>query len=579
MHEEDAALKSFVSHATAPECLELAAELTDLVDGGAGAIELLQLVGLPGISFVAHQANYVDPWSFRVQQTFTGDSCMLSQSDLWHSMNATGGPGTLSPPGFDTAITGVDPVRSPNPETYDCYINNARGINKLHASLSIRGLIAPVHDDDHAIKTAVTLNLIHVCANGGGSESVLEKLTWQMKDMATLRINKVIKEHMLTQEPGAYFTGDMGIANVMRLYAALLGWSGIDADVSPRQKQRILRDMYSLAVYHKLKHVDDHEEAIRKLLGLDMEKNRTHLSPVGEPNTANPIHCSDFRMDEGVTKSFHVLSPKEGARVMRARELADADDSFAKLSNAVDVVEAYGVDDEAIWKVATMVQALKCKNSSNRVDTTEAARKMLIEHLTTAEQCRAYLSAVAYEMYKADYEKRLRDKTAEEARIRMLKLVDDIIKSDSMEAFLELMQQIPNRSSEAFGLVLEKLTESSGMPLRFRKMWVCLLGRNKEGEPIWNDGNCLVGDLSKYCEEFRKAGKMDMWDSLKDVRAKYPLHRYRGFPNRHGHSNDFPSFYFWGYQSLGKFKEGVDEATFNEYCAAHAKRGCCGLGV
>lgn len=271
--EEDIATKSFYSHATAPECLELAAELTDLMEEGVCAAEILQLIGLPGIPFVAHSGNYVDPWMFRVSQVFTGDSCVLSQSDLWHSMNAGGGIGALRPPGFDTAITGVDPVRSPNPETYDSYIRHAAGINKLHASVSMRGLIAPVPDDEHAIKTAVTLFLIQTCANSGGSQSVLEKLGWEMQDMTELRINKTIQGHMMAKEPGSYFTGDLGIGNVMRLYSALLGWKDIGSKISSQQKQRILRDMYSLAVYHKLKHVDNRDEAIQRLLGIDVEGN------------------------------------------------------------------------------------------------------------------------------------------------------------------------------------------------------------------------------------------------------------------------------------------------------------------
>ena len=51
-----------------------------------------------------------------------------------------------------------------------------------------------------------------------------------------------------------------------------------------------------------------------------------------------------------------------------------------------------------------------------------------------------------------------------------------------------------------------------------------------------------------------------MWSDLNDLRAKFPLRQYRGgggCANRHGHSNDFPSYCFWGYPSLDKFKGGV----------------------
>merc|ERR1712013_568735 len=83
-------------------------------------------------------------------------------------------------------------------------------------------------------------------------------------------------------------------------------------------------------------------------------------------------------------------------------------------------------------------------------------------------------------------------------RIRMMKLVKDVIDAESIKTFIELMQQIPNRSSEAYGIVLETLVQSSAPPLRFNKLWICILGRGRKGRPVWNDGNCLVGDLAKY---------------------------------------------------------------------------------
>merc|ERR1712013_165560 len=192
-------------------------------------------------------------------------------------------------------------------------------------------------------------------------------------------------------EPGAYFSGDLGIGNVMRLYSALLGWKWIVAN--SRQRQRILRDMYSLAVYHKLKHVENRKEAIGRLLGIDLARGGTYLPPIGEPNPPDPVHCSEFSMDEEVTNSFDVLSPNEGALVMRARELVDSDDSLAKLGESLDIEAAYGVENIPTWKVAIMVQALKCKKASDHLDT--EARKMLIEDLTTSEQCHSFLSAVA----------------------------------------------------------------------------------------------------------------------------------------------------------------------------------------
>jgi len=580
MDEEgsDTCTRSFYSHATAPECLELAVELNDQ---GASAVEVLQLIGLPGIAFNAPRGNYIDPWSFRVEKVFTGDSCILSQSDLWHYLSLSGGSSSLCPPGSTIPITGVDPVGAPNRKTYDVYLNEAAGINRLHASVSMRGMIAPVSDDDHAIKTAVALHLINSIAQGTSTESIIHALQWEIADLSTLTINRSIQENMTRSEPGAYFTGDLGIGNVMRLYCTILGWTNLSASLRKSQRQRVLRDIYSLAVYHKLKRIDCRDTSIQNLLGLDISSNATPLSDLFEPNDPHPEHCSLFQLNAASTiLSKMVPSPDEVALVARARELTDVGASLRELEGVVDIETAYGVkaDDKLLWTNAVAVQALKCSKASHRVDTNK--RVMLTEQLVTHEQCSAFLSNSAREQFKADYEKRLRSKIAEEARVTMLRQVEDLVKADSMEAFITLLQQqVPSRSSETFVRVLNILVDSPDPPLRFRKMWVCLLGRNKRGEPVWNGGTCLVGDLTKYCEAFHNAGKGKLWKELKDMRAKYPVHRYReGKENRHGHSNEFPSFYFWGYSSLECFKAGVDSDTFRTYCIAHSKKGCCGLG-
>ena len=515
-----------------------------------------------------------------MEKVFTGDSCILSQSDLWHYLNLSRGSSSLCPPGSTIPITGVDPVRAPNPKSYDVYIKNAAGINRLHASVSMRGMIAPVSDDDHAIKTAVALHLINSIALGNSTESIINALEWEITDLSTLTINRSIQQNMAKSEPGAYFTGDLGIGNVMRLYATLLGWKNLCASLHKSQRQRVLRDIYSLAVYHKLKRIECRDTSIQNLLELDMSSNATPLSDLFEPNDPDPEHCSLFQLNAASTiLSKIVPSPDEVALVAKARELTDLGAPLRELEGAVDIETAYGVksEDALLWRSAVAVQALQCSKSSHRVDTTK--RVMLTDQLVTHEQCSAFLSTSAREQFRADYEKRLRLKTAEEARVTMLRQVEDLVKEDNMETFITLMQQVPSRSSETFGRVLNTLVDSTEPPLRFRKMWVCLLGRNERGEPVWNGGTCLVGDLTKYCEAFHIAGKGQLWKELKKMRAKYPIHRYReGKANRHGHSNEFPSFYFWGYNSLECFKAGVDSETFRTYCIAHSKKGCCGLG-
>ena len=219
---------------------------------------------------------------------------------------------------------------------------------------------------------------------------------------------------MARSEPGAYFTGDLGIGNVMRLYAAILGWTNLSASLNESQRQRVLRDAYSLAVYHKLKHIECRDMSIQKLLGLGINANATPLSDLFEPNDPDPDHCSLFHLNADATSEM-VPSPDEVALVAKARELTDLSAPLRELEGTVDIKKAYGVkaEEKLLWTAAVGVQALKCSKSSHRVDTTK--RVMLTDQLMTREQCSVFLSNSAQEQFKADYEKRLRSKTAEEA--------------------------------------------------------------------------------------------------------------------------------------------------------------------
>jgi hypothetical protein len=65
----------------------------------------------------------------------------------------------------------------------------------------------------------------------------------------------------------------------------------------------------------------------------------------------------------------------------------------------------------------------------------------------------------------------------------------------------------------------------------------------------------------------------DVLDAVvKSCHASYGRHD----KNRHGHNNDFPSYYMMGYKTMDVFRE-AEPTEYAAYVALHRPYGCCGL--
>ena len=112
-------------------------------------------------------------------------------------------------------------------------------------------------------------------------------------------------------------------------------------------------------------------------------------------------------------------------------------------------------------------------------------------------------------------------------------------------------------------------------------MWVLILGTNKKGDTIWNNGNVLRMKMNDIEKVFNDIGENDTWDKIKCIYMERDVHIYRNvngddLPNRHSHCNGKPSYYAFGYQTLEAFIEGVTDDEWEKYKEEH--HDCCGVG-
>jgi len=585
-------------------CKELASEVEDMNAG-----EVLQIVGGLGVGFNAPQGDFPDPWSFRVTDVFCHAN--LSEADVWlHHMqqmelmdtdNKSGNQTHvlhLSPPGtHNKYITGVIPLDL-HPVARVAFRGPLRNIRELQAGLMMRRTLARVPWDVVARDTAVAWCIISqkmaktiVKENGGFFTSLTEL---QALTLARIMDNmkfggvKELKENMMRADPRPYFTGDLDVSNVLKLIAVTLRSHD---PLTPT----LLRAMFHLDAYHQArKHFKFHDDgdaqarkkALCEFLGLNLSnpEHFTATQPLFQPEPDTVAHYDQY--DTANVEMFEKLPPwiQSAHQFMALQRVCEcvSEHALKKTQNGVKginkkfvdalcsptvktVESAFGVDHAGLFLAASYVTALMTTNENERVD--KENRVALVQDPVTAEDTRSFLRGVVRDLVREDYEVRLREKARAEALARMAKLHDDLYQATAFQTFVDLLQQIPSRSSDGFNTIHDTLLDFSlEVPLRGEKLWVLLTGRNSAGEPIWAQGNIMYGSLDQYKPVFARLGKEQLFRGVLKLKEKFGVYRYRNAnANRHGHSNDFPSWWALGFTSILDYRDRASESEWSTY--------------
>ena len=92
-------------------------------------------------------------------------------------------------------------------------------------------------------------------------------------------------------------------------------------------------------------------------------------------------------------------------------------------------------------------------------------------------------------------------------------------------------------------------------------------------EIIWNESKSLRS-LKNYYPLKNVLTKLE-WDEIMKELKNRGLHIYREEPNRQGHSNDLPSYWGLGFNTVFEMKENISEEEYEKYVKKHYN--CCGF--
>ena len=571
---DDQDLVSFYSQSSFPECIRTVEELAIQVDN-IGLGDWMQCVGGLGVPFEAFIGNYTDCWTMRIKpdNLFVGQC--LAEPDVWLTTIQAGNNTTaLQCPGRpDSSITGVICLRSTCPEFYDLYMQKGRALAEMQCSAMMRKAVACIPYDIIALNTAGVWSLFQKGVLSSLEKQVLNDLVANIKFL----IGKAYKEepfHQLfeslcKEDPRPYLTGDLNVSNILKCVASILRYADDKTNLKAAFRAMLYLEGYQVAsrVYKAADGPAQRKAALNQLLGIDLEKNGTKCKPLFEEEPENPKHYDQVNLE-----------------VLKLPDWIPSFAPFVSMHSFLhngqgDNADVFGVDHRT-FQTLLAVQSLQAEKEPDRVDTEK--RVALMPDILDKDKAIEYLRKVQVDIYAADYQARVSAKKAEEEKERTKKQVDELYDAATLEAFLELLGKsvITNRDHPGFPMLLEKIAKSDNAPVKLPKLCVLITGRDISKDmsvPVFANGNFFAGDWKQYEKLFLpKAAKA--WEKVLACHEKYGVYKYpKGSgKNRHGHSDEFPSFWAMGYKSLYHFQQSASAEVFNKYIDEHCKqKGCC----
>ncbi|PRP75420.1 hypothetical protein PROFUN_15760, partial [Planoprotostelium fungivorum] len=591
-------LSSFYSLDTPSSCINGLHDFTMNELSLLSTADVLQLVGPLGVTFRANLADAPDPWAcFFAHQVYTGESRLLNSADLWTSRTQSGEnhEAILKAPGSQDTITGVLPLRSLAPDAFDRLYKLAPTLLSLHVSASLRGSLVPMPGDHAAMATSCAVRMAQQLREQPSTASAQTLLyilkdiceTFQQKDMG---LKREVIDLLNGNDPRVAMAGDLFIASDLKPHAAVL--RGTVNRSSKLARAVVGYNMY-LSCGRRFSTPEERAAEIARLLQFS-EANETSA---GAPNTVDPdvekvwdTYDGAFLAGQIGVDHLNTLRCVWAVRVAYEKTGGQAEaflNEFKYQAEEMQNLSILSVNDQHEMKCvlsALYIQALRSPNLASRISVDEAtgSREYKLPDVTNVGEAEAYIRGVVREHYAAKLSQKLKAKREAERQALIDILEKELIAASTGEEFVKLLHSVDGQNKPLFPLregqlwqnvTAAMLDTGREVPVRTDKLWVLILGRNMQGKPVWCQGNTLRADLKPYMRVFEQMKKENKWEALREIHKKYSLHIYRSHgKNRHGHSNEFPSWWARGYATLDAFQKAEPEEA-ERYIQERLKAG------
>ena len=566
------------------------------------ANDILKIINIVGIAGYNEIGNFPDPMTYRIKTLYPGT--FVSLSDILTAYELTGGQ-NLKEIGSKNEINISVPYFE-SEEIQKFLMKYAPKLLEYHSSVSMRRILAEVpytyeytilagfytfvpiilkDKKEINIQIFVQLTKSYLIAAGDHFKYVLDLLAEQKE---------------MDKDGLSIFIANNGITNMVSpLLMYLKTHSGKEAE---EMVKRIVRATFQFEIYQftrkniRAQKTDDPEKYVKEtlinLMNIDLKKNKTKVPELFEKVPENPTfydnyEINDVKYNEIMNRVFWADYITIIPLFLKATLAEDYVSEFKniEIDNITEAIkrERLGIDfDSKLFKLYCIVQGYLQHEQAQRSDT--KLKKMKIIDLGIQKNAENLVKTFIRNLFKEQYENDLKERAIKEKQIIVKDLVKQLLDADDINTFNSLLQNgikkgeksykmIDHASDGFMDLLNELANESKDIPLRKLKILILITGKDKEQNEIWNKNKKTRAFKNYY--PLKNVLVKKEWDYLMKTLKERGLHVYRDQKNRQGHSNDLPSYWALGFNTVFEMKENIDETEFQEYVGKH--NNCCGF--
>jgi hypothetical protein len=583
---------SFYSQASTVDGIMQVCEMADDSDvfERLTALDLLRLFNIVGVPAVGPVADFPDPMTYRLDCLMAGN--FISVADL--SMVELAGS-KLEAPGTGITIVNAIPVfedlrvqrflqrYAPSALEYVCSIGMRRVLAEVPLTFpyTICGGVWRLIQQLDMDKSELNIML-------------LQRMMPSYHASVKGRFDYLIPSLQADQDPDkSFFLSHNGITNMISPL-----WHLVE-DGQLQNMPRILRALYTFETFQVMRRLCRQQDAkfyveqLDRLLGVDFDAKGTPMPPMLHrpgPTYTQKVDLNREFFNELCQSLSHIkyatifVQLFQGIRssspVMHVREIPQISDEF--IAKALDL--EYPLEEFLVYNI---VEGLLYQSKQSRVDkdTPKSLRPDLGLRREGQKMCEEYI----LQRYSEDYDYRLKQMAGEEKKVLCDELIERLLETDSMDTFNSLLSEGVSHGEIEFKIVNVNshgcldlhdalMDTSRSVMKRSLKLEVFYTGEDVHQKPVWNSGNVYRAATAPLQHLLTSLGSESIWNSIQETYSRKISHVYRDGMcrcNRHGHSNDLPSFFAFGYDCLTSFVGSVCPEVWSEYRSKH--QNCCGV--
>ena len=571
------------------------------------ANDIIKLLNIVGVATYSQVGNYPDPMTYRLEKIYP--STFISISDILTAYEVSNGSNLTEISNKENIISTCIPYYE-DEKIHQFLIKYAPHLLEFTTSIGMRKLLSEVPFTYEYNLLAGYWKMIEVLLKDKSEVNIrtfinfINNYKLVAKSHFEYIIDLVENQKKLPKNIDSIFIANNGITNMTYPLCELVLREKNDIDKEFIQK--ILRATYQFEVYQYIRKLIRRQspettmsfikDSLFELLNIDIEKNKTKLNPYFESDDNLPIY-EDYIPNIELSKTKYLKNiywldyiVAVPTLLKGALDEKNPYEEIKKLPNNLltdeFIKENLGIEyDLDLFRFYCIIQSFLYREKSDRCDPKE--KKMLISDLFYKKHFDKIVKKFVKKIFQEEFQKDKNKKIKSEIEILKNELVKKLLDSNSQNDFIQLLNKgikkgnvsisIINRDSIGYNDLMNSLLDENIKDIQNRpeKLFILMTGRDN-CNVVWNEGN-ILRDLDKInkAKTFLSEKLLEKFEEIKIS----TIYKYRGgsdMCNRHGHSNDLPSYWAYGYQSVYEMSLHESESFIDDYYKNHI--GCCGLG-